>query len=276
MTTTDLQTIDQPAEPLKNLTVREHEDQIKIIQDVLLRVMKQDVHYGVIPGTSNMSLLKPGAEKILATFHLACDPEIIDKSTDTEVRYLVRNRLTHASGRFVGVGIGECSSYEAKYKWRKPVCQEEWDEAPVDRRRNKWVKYGNKPAERNPQIMTEPADIANTILKMAKKRALVDACLTATAASDIFAQAEDGGEPNTRDSYPIKPARHAPKAGRSNASIDSAPLIKALEAEANNGTEALLAKWGTYSQAQQDAVGSVFFQIKKQAEGKANAAETKD
>ncbi len=33
-----------------------------------------------------------------------------------------------------------------------------------------------------------PADDYNTVLKMAKKRALVDAVLTATAASDIFTQ----------------------------------------------------------------------------------------
>ena len=33
-----------------------------------------------------------------------------------------------------------------------------------------------------------PADHYNTVLKMAKKRALVDAVLTATAASDIFTQ----------------------------------------------------------------------------------------
>ena len=33
-----------------------------------------------------------------------------------------------------------------------------------------------------------PADCYNTVLKMAKKRALVDAVLTATAASDIFTQ----------------------------------------------------------------------------------------
>ncbi len=55
----------------------------------------------------------------------------------------------------------------------------------------------------NPDI----ADTYNTVLKMAKKRAFVDASLTATAASDIFTQdVEDmdigtggGGHPNTRN-----------------------------------------------------------------------------
>lgn len=265
-TTQQLQTVDQhPAERAKPMSVADHEAQVTIIQDVLKRVMKENVHYGVIPGTQNYSLLKPGAEKILSTFRLACEPEIIDKSNDKEVRYQVRVRLTHFNGGYVGTGVGECSSFEAKYKWRKPVCPEEWEETPADRRRNKWVKYNNNPAERNPQIMTEPADIANTILKMAKKRALVDAALTATAASDIFDQAEDG-EPNTRDSYPIKKGGRQP-AKRSNApKIDSAPLIKTLKADAAKGEEALLKTWGGFTQDQRDAVGNEFFRIKKSAE----------
>ena len=38
------------------------------------------------------------------------------------------------------------------------------------------------------QVRTNPADIANTVLKMAKKRAQIDLTLTATAASDCFTQ----------------------------------------------------------------------------------------
>jgi hypothetical protein len=47
-------------------------------------------------------------------------------------------------------------------------------------------------------VRTHPADLANTVLKMAKKRAFVDAVLTGTAASSIFGQdledVEDYGE----------------------------------------------------------------------------------
>ena len=47
------------------------------------------------------------------------------------------------------------------------------------------------------QVRTEPEDADNTILKMAKKRALIDAVLTVTAASDIFAQdVEDLPDPS--------------------------------------------------------------------------------
>ena len=98
-------------------------------------------------------------------------------------------RQVSPSGVFVGAGIGECSSNEEKYKWRKVVCDQEFEETPLDRRREKWCKgWGNKGPYKQKQVRTEPADLANTILKMAKKRGLIDAVLTATAASDCFTQ----------------------------------------------------------------------------------------
>jgi hypothetical protein len=83
--------------------------------------------------------------------------------------------------------VGECSSQEEKYSWRAAVCPEEWDDTPESRRRTKYSRYQGK-VEKKQQIRTNPADVANTILKMAKKRAQVDAVITATAASDIFTQ----------------------------------------------------------------------------------------
>ena len=96
--------------------------------------------------------------------------------------------LSQQSGSFLGAGVGECSSNEEKYRWKKAVCDEEWDETPEDRKRNVWKKGYKKPNHQVKQVRTNSADVANTILKMAKKRALVDAVLTITAASDIFEQ----------------------------------------------------------------------------------------
>ena len=48
----------------------------------------------------------------------------------------------------------------------------------------RWVKYKSGDKQENPDI----ADVYNTVLKMAKKRAHIDAILTATGASDIFTQ----------------------------------------------------------------------------------------
>jgi len=209
----------------KPLSVNEVKAQINIIQKVLQGVMKRDVHYGAVPGCGDKpTLLKPGAEKIMATFRLSADPIIDDLSTNDEIRYRVTVRLKSLNGNFVGSGIGECSTGEEKYKWRKSVCNEEFEEASEDRRREKWLKgYGNQKPRQLKQIRTQPSDLANTVLKMAKKRALVDAVLTATAASDIFdqdledlpeelRQSEINGKPTPQKPQPKEQPKELPKA----------------------------------------------------------------
>lgn len=170
------------------LSARDIQQHVNTIRQVMDQVMKPEVHYGVIPGCKTPSLFKPGAEKIMATFRLSVDPVVTDLSDHDQIRYQVKARLLSPSGVFVGCGIGECSSNEEKYKWRRAVCDEEFNDCPADRRREKWSKAYNKPAYKQKQVRTEPSDLANTVLKMAKKRALIDAVLTATAASDCFTQ----------------------------------------------------------------------------------------
>lgn len=165
--------------------------QVNLVQEVMKAVMKDGLHYGTIPGCGDKpTLLKPGAEKLMMTFRLAADPQVEEIPTEDGVTFRVICRITNqATGVFLGSGIGECSSKEEKYGWRKAVCDEEFNETPEDKRRGKWGKvYGDKPAYQTKQVRTNPADVANTVLKMAKKRALVDAILTVTAASDCFTQ----------------------------------------------------------------------------------------
>jgi hypothetical protein len=163
--------------------------QVNLIHEVMDSVMKKDVHYGVIPGCKKPSLYKPGAEKILMTFRLVADNPIIeDLSTADSIRYRVTQRILTASGSLVGAASGECSSDEDKYKWRRPVCDEEFNETPEDRRMEKWVKDHTGKASKIKRIRTNPADVGNTILKMAVKRAVIGATLITTAASDVFDQ----------------------------------------------------------------------------------------
>jgi len=161
--------------------------QVRLIQEVMQTVMKPGTHYGTIPGTKKPSLFKPGSETILSTFRIAVKPEVEDLSDDDCVKYRVRAVGELPNGQVVGIGIGEASSNEEKYKWRRAVCDEEYNETPEDRRRLKWSKWKEK-VQSTKQVRVNPADVANTILKMAKKRAQIDLCLTATAASDCFTQ----------------------------------------------------------------------------------------
>lgn len=249
-----LAVIEQP------LSAKEIQAQVNIIQEVQNQVMQKDVHYGVIPGTGTKpTLLKPGAEKICMTFRLAAIPNVLDLSTADEIRFRVSVNLVSPSNRLVGSGVGECSTGEAKYKWRSAVCPEEYDEANPDRRQEKWRKgWGNKPPYKQQQIRTEPADLANTVLKMAKKRALVDAVLTATAASDIFTQDIEDLEHPPEDRKPGGVADQAPDPEAGN-------LIQSLNATAEQGWPALQEAWGKLSTVERAQVGSAFKGLKDRA-----------
>jgi len=164
---------------------------INLIQEVMASVMKKDVHFGTIPGTPKPTLYKAGAEKVLATFKIGVEvSKIEDLSTPDSIRYRVILKAVHQpTGTFIGEGVGECSSDEEKYKWKRPVCEKEFENTPETHRRIKYQRnYRTKKIDEIQQIRTQPADLANTILKMAKKRSLIDLTLTATAASDVFDQ----------------------------------------------------------------------------------------
>lgn len=176
----------RPVEIMK-FTAAEIKADVNLIQQVIKAVFKPDVHFGIIPGTQKNTLYKPGAEKIMVMFRLSGQPTIEDLSTADEIRYRVAIRITHQVTKLeIGWGVGECSSNETKYKWIKA---EKWafDSTPEDRRRIIWKagKTENYPVM---QVRANISDVANTVLKMAKKRALIDGTLTCTAASDVFDQ----------------------------------------------------------------------------------------
>jgi hypothetical protein len=181
------------------LTAKEIRAQVNLIQEVMKSVMKKGVHYGTVPGCGDKpTLLKPGAEKLLMTFRISPDLIVDDLSTDDEAHFRIRCVGSSHQGVRLGSGVGEASSNEEKYMWRKAVCEEEYNATPEDRKREKWYRGQSKPYC-VPQIRTNKADVANTVLKMAKKRAMVDLALTVTAASDIFMQDIEDLPPEVRE-----------------------------------------------------------------------------
>lgn len=159
------------------------------VQEVMRAVMKSNVHYGTIPGAGDKpTLLKAGAEILCMTFRIADTYQIDDLSTSDMVRYRITCIGKHqVTDLVLGSGMGEASTGEEKYRWRKAVCKEEFEATPAAMRR---VKFGKKQggfytAE---QVRTEPSDLANTVLKMACKRAKIAMVLNVTGASDMFSQ----------------------------------------------------------------------------------------
>lgn len=206
-------------------TAAEIRAHVNRIQEVMHAVFKEGVHYGRIPGAGDKPVLyKPGAEVICTTFRIAVEFRVEDAGSSDEIRYRVTAVGRHqTTGIVLGEGVGEASTSEEKYRWRAAVCDEEFDDTDYERRRLKWKKgWDGKPATSVKQVRTEPADLANTVLKMACKRALVAMCLITTAASDCFSQDIEDMPDEIReavtsgDGEPVKPrgkpATAAPKA----------------------------------------------------------------
>lgn len=166
------------------LTVHELKQRVNMVQQAMGSVMRDNVHYGTIPGVSKPSLWKPGSELLLSMFRIAVIPRVEDLGIGGEVHYRVTCQGVLPNGEIVGEGVGECSSEEEKYKWRSAVCAAEFEDTPEDRRRLKYTRDNKK----FQQVRVNPTDVANTILKMAKKRAQMDLTLTCTGASDVFTQ----------------------------------------------------------------------------------------
>ena len=184
-------------------------EQVKLVQAVMSGVMRKDEHYGVIPGTKKNCLFKSGAEKLCMTFQLKAEFDVDERKLENGHReYVVTCHLSNRNGDRVATGVGSCSTLESKYRYRgnelvatgEIVPKAYWDmkrsnpekasEMIGKGRTTKkdddgtWRIYERGEKQENPDI----ADVWNTVLKMAKKRAHVDATITATAASDIFTQ----------------------------------------------------------------------------------------
>lgn len=177
-------------QPAGRMAVADIISHVATVQEVMRAVMKPEVHYGRIPGAGDKpTLFKAGAEVLCMVFRIADSYQVEDLSTADCIRYRVTCTGTHqSSGTVMGAGLGEASSGEEKHKWRKAVCDEEWNETPPNLRRNKYAKAKGGGFYQQKQVRTEPADLANTVLKMACKRAKIAMVLNVTAASDMFSQ----------------------------------------------------------------------------------------
>lgn len=258
----------------RSLTAADVRAQVNLMQDVMAEVMRDGTHYGTIPGTKSKSLYKAGAEKLMATFRLAAKPEVEDLSEDGEIAYRVTVNLLSASGAFIGAGIGECSSAEEKYSWRASVHAKEWQATPGNRRRVKFFRDGREVQ----QVRTNPADVANTILKMAKKRAQVDAVITATAASDIFTQdIEDLPDEVVAEIVGRTSPQSAVAAAAIQQTIPSGPERDAADAEAmvaaKQGVQPFRALWASWPKEKRQLVADLMPKYQQAAEGVVAVAE---
>lgn len=202
---------------IEPVTTKGLQQQVNAIQSAMRQVMEEGVHYGKIPGCGEKpTLLKPGAEKIGLMFRLI--PTFTHSVSALEGghrEYQFNCELKDLSGRTVGQGVGLCSTLENRYRYRNgerkcPACGKAAMIKGKEEYGGGWVCFAKKGGCGAKYVTGDPAiekqsvgqvenpniaDTYNTVLKIAKKRAHVDAILTCTAASDIFTQdIEDMGE----------------------------------------------------------------------------------
>jgi hypothetical protein len=157
--------------------IEAHKEAASLIREAL----EDGRDYGAIPGAGPKKvLLKPGAERLCTAFGLRPTYDVVSYEADHDrvvefhdrrrgastsaglYRYVVKCKLER-DGVVVGEGVGSCSTMEQKY-------------------------------------VSRPRDSENTVLKMAKKRALVDAVLGTLSLSDRFTQ--DVGDDEEDDLAP--------------------------------------------------------------------------
>lgn len=156
-------------------------NQRKMLKTFTASQLTKEVDYGIIKGTPKNSLFKPGAEKLQRLFGLGCRFVQTDKEVDRRenyASYTYKCEVYHLkSGQVIAECEGVCTSHEKKYKSRAI-----------------YSGYGQN-KKKTGEEMTPIADIQNTLMKMAQKRAMVGATILAVGASDFFTQdLEDFGE----------------------------------------------------------------------------------
>jgi hypothetical protein len=210
-TSTEVTVVERPME----LSVMEVRAQVQKVQELMRNLMKEGEHYGKsFPGDTRKNLLKPGADKLCFVFRLRADYDQEFKELGGGHReVLTRCAVYHIeSGNKVAEGIGLATTMESKYRWRNASlkCPECGKEAIIKGKEEYgggficYAKKGgcgakfsnNDPAIANQKLgkVENPdiADVYNTVIKISKKRAYMDAIVSATAASDIFSEdAED-------------------------------------------------------------------------------------
>ena len=186
-------------------------------QQACQQYMVKGVDFGApFPGSDKMSLLKPGAEKVCRLAGVADLYDVLESICDYDkgLRMVtIRCNLANlATDQVVTSGMGECSSYESKYRYRWVYIREINELGLVAGSLLSRTRTGRNGNEYT-QYRLENADIVdqfNTVVKMARKRALVDAALGIARLSEIFTQ--DGDDlPSNAQPAPAQ-ARPQPRA----------------------------------------------------------------
>lgn len=154
------------------------------MQAVVKQTLKEGQDFGEVPGTNKPTLLKPGGEKICMLFGLNPEYEFLQVTEDYDKEFFSYNiKCTLKRNEYpVAQGVGSCNSKEKKYRY---VNVDNLPENYVGYQEKITDKYGREKYKIN---NVDICSLVNTILKMAKKRAFIDAVLQVASLSEVFTQ----------------------------------------------------------------------------------------
>ena len=180
---------------------------IASFQAVIQKTLVKDTDFGVIPGAGTKpTLLKAGAEKINMLFGLSPKYEFMSKIEDFDTGFFSFDILCTLTRNGVPIaqGVGNCNSKEVKYRYNN-VNADKLRELGIPE--DQAVKFTDRYGKVRYRIESpDPADKLNTILKMAKKRAYVDATLQVASLSNLFTQDLEDMDFGSYSGFDVPPA----------------------------------------------------------------------
>ena len=162
------------------------EERLRSVGEIRKTLFVDGLHFGRIPGVGKPILFKPGAELLMQLYGLVPNfQENIEAvgAGGLDRRIMITASVLDTEGRVVGNGYGFASTLEDRYKWRKACGKEEFESVSDSDRRT--IRAGRDTLL---QVRQSPDNVMNTVIKMARKRAMVDAVLTIFALSGYFTQ----------------------------------------------------------------------------------------
>jgi hypothetical protein len=209
------------------------------LQVFFKEIMIKDEDFGTVPGTQKATLYKPGAEKLCELYGFAAVVKSKTEDRDFESGFyrveFVLQLIHRASGVVIGEGVGECSTFESKYRYRwvsenKVPSYLEKDDLLYEEK-DVW-ESGQKTGRTYKQYRIPNEDLFsqwNTVLKMAYKRAYVGLTLQCTRSSGIFTQEE-----SEMDEYADVPAEDRKQSRGRAASANSGRYQSGGQQQGNN------------------------------------------
>ncbi len=179
---------------MTNLTVTDQkvariQSEIALADALVEKVLELGIDYGLHPGTRFHALKDPGANTIINAFGCYSKAEVLYRDvTDERISYVFDVHLvSREDGQVKASGTGAASTKETKYGYRWVTNPEGFGYA-----RENLKKRTRNNLEQFRIVNPEWSELENTIVKMSRKRAEVDAAMALPGVSRFMARLNAG------------------------------------------------------------------------------------